>query len=178
MQVVESIKKARGKGVSDDLILQEIRKQNPDKETFFQKAQERGATPARILDEIIKQNSHTTSIEIPVPIPPPQQHTDTTPIPVKHYNQTTDKTILTKEAQIEEENMRQNFLKRIEAKERGESVGGEDFFSSQPASSTDSSQEMSGEINSEKKPFPKIIVVLVIGVFLLLAFAFLIFSLF
>ncbi len=177
MQVVESIKKAREKGIGDDLILQEIRKQNPDKESFFQKAQERGATSSRILDEIIKQNSHDDSFENNIPTPPPQ-HIDTTPIPVKHHNQTSDKTILTKEAQLEEENMRQNFLKRIEAKERGESTGGENFFNSQSPTSADSSQEMSGDIGSEKKTFPKIIVVLVIGFFLLLAFAFLIFSLF
>ncbi len=177
MQVVESIRKARDKGISDDLILQEIRKQNPDKETFFQKAQERGATSSRILDEIIKQNLHSTPVNNTISTPPPQ-HTDTTPVPVRHHNQTSDKTILTKEAQLEEENMRQNFLKRIEAKERGESVGGEDFFTSQPPTTTDSSHEMSGDAGSEKKSFPKIIVILVIGVFILLAFAFLIFSLF
>ena len=56
-QVVKSIRKARERGSSDELILEEIRKQNPEKEVFFQKAIDGGASAKEILDEVIKQNT-------------------------------------------------------------------------------------------------------------------------
>jgi S1-C subfamily serine protease len=55
--VVISIQKARERGVVDDLIFSEIRKQNPEKERFFEEAERRGVSAKGILDEIIKQNT-------------------------------------------------------------------------------------------------------------------------
>lgn len=195
MQIVESIQKARSKGIADDLILQEIGKQNPEKQAFFKKAQERGANSSKILDEIIKQNSpspekktfdtsppsspQTPPSQSPPPTPQPSQGTSSLPI-TGTKNETTDKTVLTKEAQEEEEKMRDNFLKRIEARERGESVEGDNPFGSpQGEDSSQSAQEMSaGMPSTNKQGFPKIIIIIAIGVLILLGFAFLAFSLF
>ncbi len=187
MQVVNSIKKAREKNVTDHLILQEIRKQNPDKEPFFKKAEERGADATKILDEIIKQNSPKEStLTAPQSSSPADNSTEKAPLsPPPAYdknhqgqNKTTNKTLLTKEAQEEEEDMRKNFLKRIEAKERGESIDGDGFFSpSNTPNANETSQEMT-EGASPSSGIPKIMIVLMIGVFLLVGFAFLIFSLF
>ncbi len=55
--VVASINKAREQGVEDALILGELKKQNPEKNVFFQKAEKRGAGATEILDEIIRQNT-------------------------------------------------------------------------------------------------------------------------
>ncbi len=207
MQVVESIKKAREKNVSDNLILQEIRKQNPDKNPFFEKAIERGATPTKILDEIIKQNtpkentdnainqvppinptppSSTENIITPMGInsvPLTANETTTKPEPLftksSSGNETTNKTLLTKEAQAEEEDMRKRFLKRIEAKERGEITDEGQFFS--PTSSSEkghqgAGQEMVGGVSSSRSP--KLFIIIAVGVVLFVLFAFLIFSLF
>jgi peptidoglycan hydrolase-like protein with peptidoglycan-binding domain len=57
MSIVEAIKKARDRGVSDTEIIQEIKKQNPEKADSLKKAQTRGASPSEILEEIIKQNA-------------------------------------------------------------------------------------------------------------------------
>ncbi len=179
MQIVASIKKARENGVSDDLILQEIRKQNPEKEAFFKKAEERGAVATKILDEIIKQNTPVSPPPPPTPeTPPPASPPPQMQSPVQ--NQTTDKTLLTKEAQEEEEDMRQNFLKRIEAKERGESVDGGAFFtpSKEGPGGDSSASEMAGEDPIKGKGIPKILIILLAGILLLSGFAFLIFSLF
>ncbi len=53
MNFAESIKKARESGLSDDQILDAIKKQNPQKEDFFNKKAGQGITPTQILDEII-----------------------------------------------------------------------------------------------------------------------------
>jgi len=58
MNIVQSIRKAREAGIDDERILQEIRKQNPQKEAFFKKAEERGASPTQILNEMITQNEN------------------------------------------------------------------------------------------------------------------------
>lgn len=55
--IVISIKRARAQNLADDLILAEIKKQNPEKEFFFSEAERRGATAKEIIDEIIKQNT-------------------------------------------------------------------------------------------------------------------------
>lgn len=57
MSVIDSITQARSKGASDDQILAEIAKQNPDKATVFSQAQSTGANASQILDEVLKQNS-------------------------------------------------------------------------------------------------------------------------
>lgn len=187
MQVVESIKKAREKKISDELILGEIRKQNPEKEPFLKKAEERGASPTNILDEIIKQNSpqenNTTPVS-PVLQKPPTIPTPPTPekkeIPSfsKEAQSKEGKTILTKEAQEREEEMRQQFLKRIEAKERGEGTGDNGFFSSSSQKIESSGEEMITDVNppsKSKMPTSLIVVVaiLFLGAFILLSLNFL-----
>lgn len=206
MQVVESIKKAREKNVSDNIILQEIRKQNPDKNPFFEKALERGATSTKILDEIIKQNTpkentnnavnQVPSINLtpssaenmltptgPESTPSTASGPTTKPEPLfnksSSKNETTNKTLLTKEAQAEEEDMRQRFLKRIEAKERGEITDEEQFFSPPSPVGKDHQgfeQEMVGGVSSSRSP--KLLIIIAVGVVLFILFAFLIFSLF
>jgi hypothetical protein len=55
MSLVDSIKEAKNRGASDDVILQEIIKQNPDRKTSFDEAKKRGADSSRILNEIVNQ---------------------------------------------------------------------------------------------------------------------------
>lgn len=208
MQVVESIKKAREKNISDDLILQEIRKQNPEKNPFFEKAIERGATASKILDEIIKQNTPkadisreedvlTKNVDIPsASVSPPPLDIESMPqaeesgVPAakpgplfnkgKSENETTNKTLLTKEAQEEEEDMRKRFLKRIEAKERGEITDEGQFFSpAQTGEVTENSsgQEMVGGASPSSRS-PKLIIIIGVGIMIFILFTILIFSLF
>ena len=178
MSVVDSIQKAREKNISDDLILEEIRKQNPEKEVFFEKAQERGATTTDILNEIVKQNSSEKPLpeqklpETPPPITPPSLGKDP-------HAGGEGKTLLTQEAQKREEEMRNQFLKRVAAKERGENIEGNNFFSSENQGSVESSsEEMIGDITQSprgvKPPKTLIIVVglLLLGAFILLALNF------
>ncbi len=200
--VVESIKKAREKGVSDAEILQEIRKQNPEKETFFKKAQERGADPTKILDEIIKQNTPQKEKQSPASSPsqppspvkepspfkkaPPSPEEESKPpqkkpsfLKGKSEKSSEGKTLLTKETQEKEEEMRQQFLKRIEAKEKGEDVGGEGFFSTE-SFSPDKAEENSGkEMTNTEEPvktnFSKIIIIGA-GILVLAAAAFFLFT--
>ncbi len=206
MQVVESIKKAREKNITDDLILQEIRKQNPEKNPFFEKAIERGATATKILDEIIKQNTTQESVIKEVQqettvsadgaiITPSPLNTEAPPVPVessssknpeplfnkaKSENETTNKTLLTKEAQEEEEDMRKRFLKRIEAKERGEITDEGQFFSTGQeagAINQNTGQEMVGGSPSSSRS-PKLLIILGVGIMIFILFTILIFSLF
>ncbi len=200
MSVVQSIKKAREKGIEDSLILNEIRKQNPQKEPFFKKAEEMGANPEAILDEIIKQNStdeektfssepkqepisspSTPSSPPPTPQPPIQ-----TPSP-KPKNSTTKetslppteqeieassqgKTLLTKDAQAKEEAAREQFLKRIEAKERGEVGNESNFFSPAPQSVNSSDEEMTRGMGEEsEKPKLPLLIIGIIAFFVLAA---------
>jgi hypothetical protein len=178
MQVVESIKKAREKKIDDQLILDEIRKQNPEKEPFFKKAEERGASPTNILDEIIKQNSPQKKPVVPeTPASPPEKKE--TPSLKKEPPQSKEgKTVLTKEAQEREEEMRQQFLKRIEAKERGEGTGDNGFFSSPSQKIESSGEEMITDVNpSNKTKMPTSLIVVVgilfLGAFILLSLNFL-----
>ncbi len=161
MQVVASIQKARGKGVDDKTILQEIRKQNPDKEVFFKKAEERGATETQIIDEIIKQNQGKEE-KAPTPSPAPTSKRETPVSEEKALAGNKEgKTLLTKEAQEKEENMRKKFLQRIEAKERGESTEDDQFFT--PSVSPEEATEMRKEKDSSpEKKNPKIVIVLII----------------
>jgi hypothetical protein len=74
MNFTESIKKARERGMSDDQILEAIRKQNPHKEEFFNKEKERGLTSTNILDNIVSEEEEVKPSEKPPlqepPIPP------------------------------------------------------------------------------------------------------------
>lgn len=57
MAILESIQQARKRGATDEQIIQEIQKQNPNKSGSFESAQRRGAGASTVLNEIIKQNS-------------------------------------------------------------------------------------------------------------------------
>jgi hypothetical protein len=57
MNVVESINQARQAGYTDDQILGELAKQNPQKGQMFSQAAQSGYRPADILDEVIAQNT-------------------------------------------------------------------------------------------------------------------------
>ncbi len=186
MSVVESIQKAREKKIDDKSILDEIRKQNPEKEVFFKKAEERGATPEDILNEIVKQNTPKKE-ESPSPSlspspPPPPSPPSTDPVPSSLPQSPPPergKTLLTQEAQEREEKMRDQFLKRIEAKERGESAGENDFFSQPKQAIESTSEEMTGNITDSvsKGGIPKAMIVVVgllfLGALILLALNFL-----
>jgi hypothetical protein len=179
MQVVESIKKAREKKIDDQLILDEIRKQNPEKEPFFKKAEERGASSTNILDEIIKQNSPQKKPVVPeTPASPPPEKKETPSLKKEPPQSKEGKTVLTKEAQEREEEMRQQFLKRIEAKERGEGTGDNGFFSSPSQKIESSGEEMITDVNpSNKTKMPTSLIVVVgilfLGAFILLSLNFL-----
>jgi hypothetical protein len=62
MNIVNSINEARKKNITDDVILVEIRKQNPQKEPFFKRAEETGASSTAILNEIIRQNKEEPAV--------------------------------------------------------------------------------------------------------------------
>ena len=55
MSIIDSIQKAREKGASDELILREIIKQNPDKGIIFEEKLKKGEKATNILNEIIKK---------------------------------------------------------------------------------------------------------------------------
>jgi len=55
MSIIESIQKAREKGASDELILREIIKQNPNKGIIFEEKLKKGEKATNILNEIIKE---------------------------------------------------------------------------------------------------------------------------
>jgi len=188
MQVVESIQKAREKSITDELILAEIRKQNPEKEVFFKKAEERGATPKDILDEIIKQNApaqEKPSPEEKTPLkeeplkkglsPFTKEKTESKPpafTPPKKESVASvsaqeGKTVLTEEAQKKEEEMRAQFLKRVEAKERGENVEGDNFFYQPKKEIETSSEEMTEGMDGNTKKAPPKTIMIVVGLLLL-----------
>jgi len=53
MSIKDSIKEARKRGIGDDRILEEIRRQNPAKEELIKDFLEQGLTPTDILEKII-----------------------------------------------------------------------------------------------------------------------------
>ena len=59
--IIDTIKKARKRGVSDDEILEKIIEQNPQKADTFKQAKERGATSSLILEKIIQENKSEES---------------------------------------------------------------------------------------------------------------------
>ncbi|GEM_PF-1344030 len=90
MPIVDSIKKAREKGQSDEEILDEIIKQNEDKAPAFEKAKERGASATQIVDEIIEQNTPYSERKI------------------------------TKDMLEKENEEREQFLRKMDSREKGE----------------------------------------------------------
>ncbi len=94
MNIADSIKKARKAGVSDDKILQEIEKQNPQKKNDFDKARQKGASSTRILDEMIAQNEKRKEPEKEEKItsanPPPKEKEEEIPkeVPPKPSEET------------------------------------------------------------------------------------------
>ena len=92
MSIVESIKKARESGQSDEQILSEIMRQNEDKEPTFREAKERGVSATNIIEEIIAQNS-------------PEDFSEG---------------VYTKEMKEEEEKEREQFLRKMDSREKGE----------------------------------------------------------
>jgi len=65
MSIVDSIKKARERGATDEQILREVIKQNPKKEKTLKEALKRNASPTQILEEIIRQNTPKTPPSLP-----------------------------------------------------------------------------------------------------------------
>lgn len=57
MAIIDSINNARQQGATDDQIVAEIAKQNPQKAASFQSATQAGADSTTILNEILKQNA-------------------------------------------------------------------------------------------------------------------------
>ena len=68
--ITQSIQQAKQKGASDDLILSEILRQNPNLHSSIQKAQQMGSDPSMILEEIINQNQQTPKPELQQGITP------------------------------------------------------------------------------------------------------------
>ncbi len=113
MNIIESIKKAREKGIEDDIILDEVKRQNPQKISLFGKIKERGITSTETLDQIINMMS-------------PREDTSTTP--KEENNNPKEETPSASNVEESKENdyykegekERQEFLKRVEAKEKEE----------------------------------------------------------
>lgn len=64
MSIIDSIDLAKKQNASDEEILGEIIKQNPEKISVFDEAQKRGATPSDILNEIRTQNQKKVRPEV------------------------------------------------------------------------------------------------------------------
>ncbi len=139
MAVVESIQKARNNGVKDEQILSEIVKQNQEKAPFFEKAKERGATATDILNEIIKQNKTEKEGEIQTPPPVPKMR----------------KMAISEELRKKEELEREQFIKRLESREKGEPLAEEMPLPPPPV--TEEIKETKEEVPEvkEKKETPK-----------------------
>ncbi len=85
MSFAESIKKARESGMSDEQILEAMKKQNPQKEGFFKDKESAGMSATAILDEITGEDKKK---ETP---PPPQEELSPemkTNIPLKPSEET------------------------------------------------------------------------------------------
>lgn len=63
MSFIETIKKARGMGLTDEQILDAIKKQNPAQEDFFSSSLEKGKTATDILNDIMNQSEDTQEKE-------------------------------------------------------------------------------------------------------------------
>ncbi len=63
MNVAEFIKNAREKKITDKEILEELKKQAPQKEDSFNRAQSKGMSETDILSEVIKQNENSPTQE-------------------------------------------------------------------------------------------------------------------
>ncbi len=154
MNIVTSIETARKKGASDEKILLEIRKQNPEKEDFFIKAEHRGASASHILDEIIRQNKEEKIEE------------DATSI-----------------RRRKEEERRRKFLQKIEEKEKGEKEGfatpSSEAFTPSSVTPSPEQEEISPPLSPPQKPPEKekqvnrILVIIVILTIFALSVAFL-----
>ncbi len=57
VNIKKTIKEARERGASDDLILNKIIEENPEKEKLFEEAKKRGASTSAILKKIIEDNA-------------------------------------------------------------------------------------------------------------------------
>ena len=60
MSIIDSIQEAKKKGANSDAIINEIIRQNPDKQKVFSEARRLGADSNSILNEIVKQNGGQT----------------------------------------------------------------------------------------------------------------------
>ncbi len=116
MKIIESINKARERGLTDKEILEEIEKQNPEKKPFFDKARERGFSSAEILDEIIRQNvvnlNKRKKKEKEMLGNSKEEKIYRNPL----QEEKKGKTVLNEEIQKKEEEMREKFLQKIEEK--------------------------------------------------------------
>jgi len=56
MSIIESIKKARERGISDERIFEKIKESNPEKREILDEAIKKGATFTQIINGIISQN--------------------------------------------------------------------------------------------------------------------------
>src|SRR5574343_1987117 len=70
MSIYDSITQARQQGASDDDILNEIIRQNPQKSAVFSQARQMGANSSDILNETLRQNQGTVN---PTSIPQTQE---------------------------------------------------------------------------------------------------------
>lgn len=111
MNIIESIKKSRKKQINDDVILEEIKRQNPQHFSLFQEIKNRKITPTDVLNEIINRTS-----------PREKQNEE------KSVTNSNNKVNVDKNEEVsfsaknkvskKEEDERQEFLRRIEVKEK------------------------------------------------------------
>jgi hypothetical protein len=106
MNIIESIKKSREKGVSDDVILEEVKRQNPQHFSLFQEIKNRKITATAVLDKIINKSSPREKQEEVVDEPIPEDSKEE--VSFSASNKVSKK----------EEDERQEFLRRIEMKEK------------------------------------------------------------
>lgn len=108
MNIIESIKKSREEGFSDDVILEEVKRQNPQHLSLFQEIKNRKMTATVVLDKIMNASSPREKKEEVVSNPTPESNKEEVSFSAK--NSVSEK----------EEDERQEFLRRIEMKEKEE----------------------------------------------------------
>jgi hypothetical protein len=113
MNIIESIKKSREKQISDDVILEEIKRRNPQHFSLFQEIKNRKITSTDVLNEIINKTSPREKQEEEKSVTSEDNKVDvdkSEEVSFSAKNKVSKK----------EEDERQEFLRRIEAKEKEE----------------------------------------------------------
>ncbi len=114
MNIIQSIQKSRKEEIKDEDILEEIKRQNPQKSFLFEEM-EKEMSVTEILDSIIEKISPKEEETKEEEEKENNQSEEEIPLQSEYQ-----KTKLSDRSQKEDEKMREQFLKRVKAKEAEE----------------------------------------------------------